>query len=157
MWWTSAGERVLNGTEWDLFREGLSCLWDDVEASEEEDGPGTTGIAVFDETPKAERLALAASMAKGLTGEDAPYPDRTALTAGIFAHICYLTDVEIEIQEDGIAPEGSVPQRVHRRTGCANCPCSRLRSVNKHEALDNAVCDLNCTKDSTPSPSAESV
>ena len=57
MWWTSAGERVLSGAEWDLFREGLSCLWDDVEASEEEDGPGTTGIAVFDGLAKAERLA----------------------------------------------------------------------------------------------------
>jgi hypothetical protein len=37
MWWTSAGERVLRGAEWDLFREGLSCLWDEVEVAEEED------------------------------------------------------------------------------------------------------------------------
>ena len=45
---------MLSGAEWDLFREGLSCLWDDVEASEEEDGPGTTGIAVFDGLAKAD-------------------------------------------------------------------------------------------------------
>ena len=51
MWWTSEGERVLTGAEWDLFREGLSTLWDDVEMSEDEDGPDTTGIAVFDEPP----------------------------------------------------------------------------------------------------------
>ena len=82
MWWTSAGERVLSGTEWELFRAGLSCLWDDVEASEEEDGPGTTGIAVFDEIPKAERLALLASVAKGLTDEDEPCQDLTAFAEG---------------------------------------------------------------------------
>jgi len=90
MWWTSQGERVLNGPEWELFREGLSCLWDDVEMSEEEDESGTTGIAVFDEIPKVERLALLASVAKGLTDEDKPCPDLTAVTEGtvaaIFAH-----------------------------------------------------------------------
>ena len=78
MWWTSAGERVLNGTEWDLFREGLSCLWDDVEASEEEDGPGTTGIAVFDVMPKADasrpRLGGEGSDRRGRT---LPGPDGT--------------------------------------------------------------------------------
>ena len=52
VWWTSEGERVLQGAEWDLFREGLSSLWDDVEAAEEEDGPGTTGIARFRRTPE---------------------------------------------------------------------------------------------------------
>jgi hypothetical protein len=106
MWWTSEGERVLNGAEWVLFREGLSCLWDDVEVSEDEDGSGTTGIAAFDELPKAERLALLATVAKGLTDEDAPCPDLTAFTEGtvaaIFAHILYLIEVEIEIQEEGI-------------------------------------------------------
>ena len=54
MEWTSAGERALSGAEWELFREGLSCLWDDVELDNNEDGPGTTGIKVFDELPKAE-------------------------------------------------------------------------------------------------------
>jgi hypothetical protein len=34
MWWTAEGERILSGAEWALFREGLSCLWDDVEGSE---------------------------------------------------------------------------------------------------------------------------
>jgi hypothetical protein len=118
MWWTSQGERVLNGTEWSLFREGLSCLWDDVEVSEEEDGPGTTGIAVFDELPKADRLALLASVAKGLTDEDEPCPDLTALTEGtvaaIYAHILYLIEVEIELQEEAMASGSSL--RVRSRT-----------------------------------------
>ncbi|MBV8129295.1 MAG: hypothetical protein JO114_16740 [Planctomycetaceae bacterium] len=110
MWWTSAGERVLRGAEWELFREGLSCLWDEVEVSEEEDGPGTTGIAVFDDLPKAERLALLATVAKGLTDEDEPCPDLTALTEGtvaaIFAHIRYHIEVEIELEEE-VSASGS--------------------------------------------------
>ncbi len=107
MWWTSQGERVLNGAEWDMFREGHSCLWDDVEVSEEEDGPGTTRIAVLDGLPKAERLALLATVAKGLTDEDAPCPDLTAITEGtvaaILAHMLYLIEVEIDLQEEAMA------------------------------------------------------
>jgi hypothetical protein len=107
MWWTSAGERVLRGAEWELFREGLSCLWDDVEVSEAEDGPGTTGIAVFDQLARAERLALLATVAKGLTDEDESCPDLTAPTEGtvaaIFAHVRCHIDVEIEVQEDAIS------------------------------------------------------
>jgi hypothetical protein len=107
MWWTSAGERILTGAEWELFREGLSTLWDEVEMSEEEDGPGTTGIQVFDELPKLDRLALLALVAKGLTDENEACPDLTARTEGsvaaIFAHLRYLIGVEIDIQEEGIA------------------------------------------------------
>jgi hypothetical protein len=118
MWWTSAGERVLRGAEWELFREGLSCLWDEVEVAEEEDGPGTTGIAVFDDLPKAERLALLATVAKGLTDEDEPCPDLTALTEGavaaIFAHMRHHIEVEIELQEETMA--SGRPRRVRSRT-----------------------------------------
>ena len=153
MWCTTEVERALSGAEWALFREGLSCLWDDVEVSEDEDGPGTTGIAVFDALPKAERLALLASAAKGLMDEDAPCPDLTALTEGtvaaIFAHFSYLIEVEIENQEEGIAPEVGVPQLVHRHTGCANCPCSRLHSVYEHEALE-MPCGVTATVGSNP-------
>jgi hypothetical protein len=106
MWWTSDGERVLRDAEWALVREGLSCLWDEVEAAEEEDGPGSTRIAVFDELPKCERLALLATAAKGLTDENEPCPQLTALTEGtvaaIFAHVRYHIEVEIELQEDAL-------------------------------------------------------
>jgi hypothetical protein len=118
MWWTSAGERVLPGAQWELFREGLSCLWDDVERAEEEDGPGTTGIGVFDDLSKVERLALLATVAKGLTDEHQPCPDMTALTEGtvaaIFAHILYLIEAEIELEEEAMA--SGRPQRVRSRT-----------------------------------------
>lgn len=146
MWWTSAGERVLSGAEWDLFREGLSCLWDDVEASEEEDGPGTTGIAVFDGLAKAERLALLATVAKGLTDNDAPCPDLTALTEGavaaIFAHILYMIEVEIEIQEEGVESRtfgGSrsrpLREMVLAAAGQMGIKCRRLRAISGSDAL----------------------
>ena len=106
MWWTSDGERVLRDAEWALVREGLSCLWDEVEAAEEEDGPGSTGMAVFDELPKCERLALLATAAKGLTDENEPCPQLTALTEGtvaaIFAHVRYHIEVEIELREGAL-------------------------------------------------------
>ena len=100
MWWTTEGERVLRGAEWAAFRLGLSCLWDETEASGEEEQDGTTGVAVFDRLRKSERLALLAQVARGLHDEDAPCPDLTALTEGtiaaVFAHFRHLIEVEVE-------------------------------------------------------------
>jgi len=45
MWGTAEGERVQSGAERALFREGLSCLWDDVEVSEDEDGPAPASVS----------------------------------------------------------------------------------------------------------------
>jgi hypothetical protein len=100
MWWTTEGERVLRGAEWAAFRLALSCLWDETEASGEEEQDGTTSVAVFDRLRKSERLALLAQVARGLHDEDAPCPDLTALTEGtiaaVFAHFRYLIEVEVE-------------------------------------------------------------
>ena len=52
--------------------------------------------------PKAERLALLALVAKGLTDKDEACPDLTALTEGtvaaIFAHILYLARFTHELR-----------------------------------------------------------
>ncbi len=102
MWWTTEGERVLQRAEWAVFRLGVSCLWDEIEASEQEEEYGTTGVAVFDRLRKSERLALLAQVARGLHDEDAPCPDLTALTEGtiaaIVAHLRYLIEVEVEAE-----------------------------------------------------------
>jgi hypothetical protein len=108
MWWTSEDERVLTGAEWDLFRLGLSTLWDDVEMSDEDEEPGTTGVAVFDNLRKPERLALLAQVAMGLHDEGEPCPDLTALLEGtvaaVFAQLRYLIAIEIETDADRIGP-----------------------------------------------------
>src|SRR5262249_11467620 len=119
MWWTTEGERVLRGAEWAAFRLGLSCLWDEVEASGEGEEDGTTGVAVFDRLRKSERLALLAQVARGLHDEDAPCPDLPALTEGtiaaVFAHLRYLSEVEVEAgaAESGgsISPGEDRPER----------------------------------------------
>jgi hypothetical protein len=73
---------------------------------------------MFDELPKAERLALLATAAKGLTDEDEPCPDLTALTEGtvaaIFAHIRYHIAVEIELEEEASASGSSGRGRSRR-------------------------------------------
>jgi hypothetical protein len=73
------------------------------------------------ELPKAERLALLASVALGLTDEDEPRPDLRALTEGtvaaIFADVLSLVEVEIELQEEATAsgPSGRVRLRPLRQ------------------------------------------
>jgi hypothetical protein len=117
MWWTTEGERVLRGAEWAAFRLGLSCLWDETEASGEEEEPGTTGVAEFDRLRRSERLALLAEVARGLHDEDAPCPDLTALTEGtvaaVFSHLRYLIEVEAGAAESGgsISPGEDRPER----------------------------------------------
>ena len=37
MWWTTEGERVLQGAEWAVFGLGVSSLWDEIETSEQEE------------------------------------------------------------------------------------------------------------------------
>ena len=45
---SSKAERVPHGGGMELFRVGLSTLWDDIESSGDDDDPGTTGIKAFD-------------------------------------------------------------------------------------------------------------
>jgi hypothetical protein len=94
MWWTSEGERVLKGAEWDLFRLGLSTLWGDVEMTEDDEDPGTTGVEVFDNLRKVERLPLLAQVARGLHDVCEACPDLTGLSEGtiaaVFAQLRYL-------------------------------------------------------------------
>ena len=74
MWWCPEGERVLRGAEWDLFRLGLSTLWDDIESPMDDEDPGATGIKAFDNLRKPERLAQLAQVARGLHDENESCP-----------------------------------------------------------------------------------
>ena len=74
MWWTSEGERVLRGAEWELFREGVSGIWDHIEASSEEDS-FCCGIKAFDHLQTNQKLALLALVAKALRDETVSMPE----------------------------------------------------------------------------------
>jgi hypothetical protein len=100
MWRTSIGERTLRGKEWDLFREGLSMLWDRITMSRRDPHLCMTGVGVFDDLQPASRLAMLALVGKALHDEAEPCPDLTALTEGTFAAVYAVIrdqiDVEIE-------------------------------------------------------------
>ncbi len=105
MWLTALGTRVLRGAEWELFRVGLSTLWDDIESQPDDEEPGTTEVKAFDRLTKPERLALLAQVAKGLNDRREPCPDLTALNeaavAAVFAQVRYLISVDIDAQRSG--------------------------------------------------------
>jgi hypothetical protein len=105
MWLTALGTRVLRGAEWELFRVGLSTLWDEIESQPDDEEPGLTDVKAFDHLTRPERLALLAQVGKGLHDRREPCPDLTALNeaavAAVFAQVRYLVAVEIDAQRSG--------------------------------------------------------
>jgi hypothetical protein len=105
MWLTAVGTRVLRGAEWELFRVGLSTLWDDIESQPDDEELGTTDVKALDRLSRQERLALLAQVAKGLHDRHEPCVDLTALNeaaiAAVFAQVIYLVSVEIDAQRSG--------------------------------------------------------
>jgi hypothetical protein len=105
VWITALGNRVLRGAEWELFRVGLSTLWDDIESQEDDEEPGTTEVQGFDRLTRPQRLALLSQVAKGLHDRREPCADLTAFNeaavAAVFAQVRYLVWVEIDGQRSG--------------------------------------------------------
>ncbi len=105
MWITALGTRVLRGAEWELFRVGLSTLWDEIESQQDDEEPGLTDVKAFDRLTRPERIALLAQVGKGLHDRREPCPDLTALNeaavAAVFAQVRYLVSVEIDAQLSG--------------------------------------------------------
>jgi hypothetical protein len=105
MWITALGTRVLRGPEWELFRVGLSTLWDEIESQPDDEEPGLTTVKAFDRLTRPERLALLAQVGKGLHDRREPCPDLSALNeaavAAVFAQVRYLVSVEIDAQRSG--------------------------------------------------------
>ena len=109
MWRTPIGERTLRGLEWELFREGLGLLKDQVATWLDDPDSSTTGVAAFDCLQPASRLAMLAIVGKALHDEAEPCPELTALTEGTFASV-YVTigdfiEVEIDIASRDPSPE----------------------------------------------------
>jgi len=79
MWRTKIGERTLRGREWDLFREGLSTLWDQIGDSVDVPEACATGVGVFDRLQPAAKLAILALVGTALRDENEPCPELAAL------------------------------------------------------------------------------
>ena len=100
MWRTPSGERVLRGCEWNLFREGLSLLWDEVEESIDDPELCVTGIGVFDRLEPASKLALMALVGTALHDEGEACPELTALSEGTFAAVYAVIRQWIDLEID---------------------------------------------------------
>lgn len=104
MWWTPDGDRVLQGAEWELFYQGLACLWDSVEESFNDPGTLATGVAVFDSLQPSQQLAMLALVGEALRDSSIPAPELTAHTEGAVAaayrHISLMIEFEIGREND---------------------------------------------------------
>ena len=104
MWWTPRGERVLTGSEWELFRVGLSTAWDRIEDSQDDPDLFMTGLEAYDTLGPNQKLALLALVGKALKSEDEPSPNLTAhvegTVAAVFRHIASEAASEIDMAPD---------------------------------------------------------
>jgi hypothetical protein len=103
MWRTSRGERVLTGAEWNLFREGLTELWDTVEDDFDRKDACNTGHAAFDALQPGQKLAMLALVGQALCDDALPSPEHTAhneaTIAAVFEEISLGLVQEVTDQE----------------------------------------------------------
>lgn len=100
-WRTQAGNRVLNGAEFALFKAAVLSLAGDVEIElDDSDCCRKTGIAVFDDLLAPVKLLMLAEVGEGLLQDSRETPTLTALNEGtisaVFAHLGALLVSEIE-------------------------------------------------------------
>src|SRR4051794_14261888 len=109
MWRTPIGERVLRGSEWDLFCEGLGLLRDQVETWLDDPDLCMTGVAIFDRLQPASQLAMLALVGQALHDEAEPCPDLTALTEGtlaaVYASIHQWIEIDIDFAREDPQPD----------------------------------------------------
>jgi hypothetical protein len=106
----------LRGCEWDLFRAGLSTLWDQIEVWVDDSDLCATGIGVFDRLEPAAKLAMLALVGTALRDENEPCPELTALTEGtfgaVYAVIRDAIEIEIELgREDPLSESHELSMR----------------------------------------------
>jgi hypothetical protein len=105
VWRTSAGERVLDGTERTLFVHAAAALLGYLLDEAREDDPDEvstwhTGVALFDYTEPQARIVLLRDVVQALTDPTVPAPKLTATNeAGVHAVFRFLRG-EIEMEMD---------------------------------------------------------
>lgn len=104
MWWTSNGERVLQGAEAALFRQGLGEVFSLLEADHEAEW--SFGAGPFDELQRGQKLAVLAQVARGLLCQD-PMPLLTAVLEATVAAVYRRVreSVELEIHDPCLESE----------------------------------------------------
>lgn len=104
MWWTPDGERVLQGAEARLFREGLAVLVDMVR--EDPEGQQQFSAPPFDNLQPNLKLAVLAEVSSALLQEDWPMPRLTAVreaaVATVYEAIRIWGEMEIDQAAEGL-------------------------------------------------------
>ena len=104
MWWTSEGERVLHGAEWELFRQGALLVWESIEDEMNASSSSSWGIAVLDDLLPSQKLATLALVSEALREEGIPCPEHTAhleaMIAVVFENVRASVEMEIGLEGD---------------------------------------------------------
>lgn len=103
MWWTSCGERTLEGAEAKVFAEALWDLLDESNLSESDDYG--LGISAFDGLTYGQKISILFIVGNGLLRKDVPRVELTAVSEGaiaaVFEHLKNLIIIEIDMPELG--------------------------------------------------------
>ena len=103
MWWTSCGERTLEGAEAKVFAEALWDMLDESNLSEFDDYD--LGIHAFDGLTYGQKVSVLSIVGNGLLRKDVPRAELTAVLEGaiatVFEHLKNMIIIEIDMPELG--------------------------------------------------------
>jgi hypothetical protein len=139
MWWTSEGERVLRGAEWELFRLGALHVWELIEDECSGGCPSSWRIAVLNDLLPSQKLATLVLVSEALREERILCRDLTAhveaMIAGVLDNIRASVEIEIGWEGDEAEQETQVFWR--------RLPLRVWREVDEH--TDEPLPDKTCT------------
>jgi len=103
MWWTTYGERTLEGAEAVLFAETLLNMLDEIRRSPFDSY--YTGVEIFDRLTLGQKISVLSIVGNGLLRKDVPSIEIMEVVEGaiaaVFEHLINLIGVEIEDFESG--------------------------------------------------------
>jgi hypothetical protein len=145
MWWTPDGERILQGAEARLFREGLAVLVDMVR--EDDEGHQEFGAPPFDKLQPNQKLAVLAEVSIALLQEDRPMPRLTAVreaaVAAVYEAIMIWVEMEIDQAAEGLESPAwrELILAACRERGIDELPDADCEDLSEWEVLVSALAD----------------
>ena len=98
MWWTSNGERILEGAEAKVFAEALWDLLDESNLNEFDDYH--LGVKAFDQLTYGQKVSVLSIVGNGLLRKDVPRVELTAVLEGglaaVLEHLKIMIIIEID-------------------------------------------------------------